>query len=105
MDINGTKYGYVQNLQSDICQIIDANGIVVVEYTYDAWGKDCAGLLWETLFESIIGHAQGGLKTAVHFNFTGSHRRQMQTGLCSKPIRVRFCGNQLMNHATPAVRL
>ena len=36
---NGTKYGYVQNLQGDICQIIDANGTVVVEYTYDAWGK------------------------------------------------------------------
>ena len=36
---NGTKYGYVQNLQGDICQIIDANGAVVVEYTYDAWGK------------------------------------------------------------------
>ena len=26
-------------LQGDICQIIDANGAVVVEYTYDAWGK------------------------------------------------------------------
>ena len=39
MDFNGTRYGYVQNLQGDICQIIDANGAVVVEYTYDAWGK------------------------------------------------------------------
>ena len=39
MDFNGTKYGYVQNLQGDIIQIVDANGAVVVEYTYDAWGK------------------------------------------------------------------
>ena len=39
VDFNGTKYGYVQNLQGDIIQIIDANGAVVVEYTYDAWGK------------------------------------------------------------------
>ena len=30
VDFNGTKYGYVQNLQGDICQIIDANGAVVV---------------------------------------------------------------------------
>ena len=36
---NSTKYGYVQNLQGDIIQIIDANGAVVVEYTYDAWGE------------------------------------------------------------------
>ena len=39
MDFNGTKYGHVQNLQGDIIQIIDANGAVVVEYTYDAGGK------------------------------------------------------------------
>ena len=39
VEFNETRYGYVQNLQGDICQIIDANGTVVVEYTYDAWGK------------------------------------------------------------------
>ena len=31
VDFNGTKYGYVQNLQSDIGQIIDSNGTVVVQ--------------------------------------------------------------------------
>ena len=39
VEFNGTKYGYVQNLQGDVCQIVDTNGNVVVEYTYDAWGK------------------------------------------------------------------
>ena len=39
VEFNETRYGYVQNLQGDIIQIIDANGAVVVEYTYDAWGK------------------------------------------------------------------
>ena len=39
VEFNGTKYAYVQDLQGDICQIIDTNGAVVVEYTYDAWGK------------------------------------------------------------------
>ena len=39
VEFNGTKYAYVQDLQGDVCQIIDENGHVVVEYTYDAWGK------------------------------------------------------------------
>ena len=39
VEFNGTKYAYVHDLQGDICQIVDANGNVVVEYTYDAWGK------------------------------------------------------------------
>ena len=34
VDFNGIKYGYVQNLQGDVCQIVDASGNVVVEYTY-----------------------------------------------------------------------
>ena len=29
----------IYNLEGYTCQIIDANGAVVVEYTYDAWGK------------------------------------------------------------------
>ena len=31
VEFNGTKYAYVQDLQGDICQIIDANGAVVVQ--------------------------------------------------------------------------
>lgn len=32
-------YYYVTNLQGDVVAIIDADGNVKVEYTYDAWGK------------------------------------------------------------------
>ena len=39
VDFNGTRYGYVHNLQDDIVAIIDDGGNQVVEYTYDAWGK------------------------------------------------------------------
>ena len=39
VEFNEVKYAYVHDLQGDICQIVDANGTVVVEYTYDAWGK------------------------------------------------------------------
>ena len=36
---NGTSYFYLLNLQGNIIGIYDSNGNVVVEYTYDSWGK------------------------------------------------------------------
>ncbi len=36
---NGTSYFYLTNIQGDIIGIYDSNGNVVVEYTYDTWGK------------------------------------------------------------------
>jgi RHS repeat-associated protein len=39
MNLNGAEYFYVRNLQNDIIALLDANGDVKVEYTYDSWGK------------------------------------------------------------------
>ncbi|MBO4479462.1 MAG: RHS repeat-associated core domain-containing protein [Clostridia bacterium] len=39
LEINGVPYYYVRNLQGDVTKIIDGSGNVVVEYTYDSWGK------------------------------------------------------------------
>ena len=36
---NGTNYYYIVNLQGDVMGIVNANGTLVVSYTYDAWGK------------------------------------------------------------------
>ena len=36
---NGTEYFYILNLQGDVSAILDNNGSLVVEYTYDAWGN------------------------------------------------------------------
>ncbi len=36
---NGVNYYYVKNAQGDIIRILDSTGAVVVEYTYDSWGK------------------------------------------------------------------
>ena len=33
------EYYYLRNAQGDIVKLIDANGVSVVEYTYDTWGK------------------------------------------------------------------
>ncbi len=40
---NGTAYAYVKNLQGDIVAVLDGNGTAVVQYKYDAWGRqiDC----------------------------------------------------------------
>lgn len=39
MNLNGSEYYYVRNLQNDIVGIIDSAGAQVVSYTYDTWGK------------------------------------------------------------------
>jgi RHS repeat-associated protein len=39
MNLNGTEYFYLRNLQNDIIGIVDDNGTVVVQYLYDSWGK------------------------------------------------------------------
>ena len=39
MSINDSMYYYVKNLQGDITKIVNESGNVLVEYTYDAWGK------------------------------------------------------------------
>ncbi len=39
VDFNGTAYYYIYNLQGDVIGLYNINGLVVVEYTYDSWGK------------------------------------------------------------------
>ena len=39
VEFNGTKYGYLYNLQGDVIGLIDSANTEVVRYTYDAWGK------------------------------------------------------------------
>ena len=36
---NGAVYYYLVNAQGDVVGLIDSTGAVVVQYTYDAWGK------------------------------------------------------------------
>ncbi len=39
MNLNGTEYYYLYNGQRDVIGLYNSNGNVVVEYSYDAWGK------------------------------------------------------------------
>ena len=48
---NGTTYLYLTNIQGDVIAILDTDGNIVVQYTYDAWGNilTTTGTLAETL--------------------------------------------------------
>ena len=50
---DNTTYYYVVNIQGDIMAILNTSGTAVVEYTYDAWGKQYStnGTLADTLGE------------------------------------------------------
>ena len=39
MQVNGTTYYYVTNLQGDVMGMVDTNGNTVASYTYDPYGK------------------------------------------------------------------
>ncbi|MFP4287143.1 MAG: RHS repeat-associated core domain-containing protein [Candidatus Izemoplasmataceae bacterium] len=39
MNYNGDEYFYITNLQGDIIELVDINGVSVAKYTYDAWGN------------------------------------------------------------------
>ena len=39
MQVNGTTYYYVTNLQGDVMGLVDTNGNTVASYTYDPYGK------------------------------------------------------------------
>ena len=48
---NGTQYWYVKNLQGDVVEIRDNNGVLKAKYEYDAWGN-C------TIVENVGGIAE-----------------------------------------------
>lgn len=50
-EYGGAKYAYVHNLQGDITGLIDPTGQLVVQYSYDAWGRPIGktGSLADTL--------------------------------------------------------
>jgi len=51
VNFNGTNYYYLVNLQGDVMGIVDSTGNIVVNYTYDAWGKPLSttGMMASTL--------------------------------------------------------
>ena len=78
VEFNGTKYGYIHDLQGDIVGIIDSAGTEVVKYTYDAWGKKLA----------VSGALAGSLGVINPFRYRG-YVYDVETGLYY--LRSRYC--------------
>jgi len=70
VEYNGTKYTYIHNLQGDVLGLLDAGGIEVVRYAYDAWGKVL----------STTGSMAGTLGTVQPFSYRG-YVYDKETGL------------------------
>ena len=70
VNFNGTKYGYIVNLQGDVLGLIDSTGAEVVKYTYDAWGKVL----------STTGSLASTLGTVQPFRYRG-YVYDLETGL------------------------
>ena len=83
VEFNGTKYGYIHDLQGDIVGIIDSTGTEVVKYTYDAWGKKL----------TVTGTLAGSLGVINPFRYRG-YVYDEETGLYylrSRYYRPEWC--------------
>lgn len=67
---NGAEYAYVKNLQGDVIGLVDEDGALVVEYTYDAWGRPV----------SVTGSMADTLGQANPYRYRG-YRWDSETGL------------------------
>ena len=91
VDFNGTKYGYVQNLQGDVVALVDSTGSVVVYYKYDAWGRPI----------SKTGSMASTLGTVQPFRYRG-YVYDEETGLyylrsrCYNPTSCRFVNGDIL---------
>ena len=70
MNLNGTEYYYVRNVQGDITGLIDGAKNPVVSYTYDTWGK----------LISTTGRLAGTLGAKNLYRYRG-YRYNSETGL------------------------
>ena len=67
MSINDTMYYYIKILQGDITKIVNEEGQIVVEYTYDAWGN----ILKE---KSNVNPSYATVKEFIPFRYRGERR-------------------------------
>ena len=52
VNFNGSVYSYVRNLQGDIVGMLDNSGSLVVEYKYNAWGR-------QTMMDGVMANTLG----------------------------------------------
>ena len=76
MHTNGTEFYYIRNVQGDITGLYDDTGKVVVEYSYDTWGKPESA----TDSDGITGDLADKVGTKNPYRYRG-YRYDAETGM------------------------
>ena len=87
MNLNGTEYYYLYNGQRDVIGLYDANGNVVVEYTYDAWGKP---LTTTGSLACTVGAKNPLRLDTIRLRLNGSSLRMMDSTRTMEYLRTTF---------------
>ena len=97
-----STYGYLYNLQGDVIAIVDSTGAKVVEYTYDAWGKQltCTGSKATTVgayqpfrYRGYIYDFESGLYYLRSRYYNPVWGRFINADSLVKGNLYRYCGN------------
>lgn len=121
VQINGTEYIYLKNLQGDVVSILDMNGQCVVNYTYDAWGKvtsitgsmaDTIGNLNPMRYRSYYYDNESGYyylqsryydsNTCRFINADESSVLELTKGQAVGHNLFAYCGNDPINNIDPS---
>ena len=87
MNLNGAEYYYLYNGQRDVIGLYDANGNVVVEYTYDAWGKP---LTTTGSLACTVGAKNPLRLDSIRLRLNGSSLRMMDSTRAIEYLRTTF---------------
>ena len=102
VEFNGTKYGYLYNLQGDVIGLIDSANTEVVKYTYDAWGKPLSvtGSLANTIgyynpfrYRGYVYDVETGLYYLRSRYYNPSWGRSLSTDYLLAKIGDKYAGN------------
>ena len=102
VEFNGTKYGYLYNLQGDVIGLIDSANTEVVRYTYDAWGKllSVTGSLANTIgyynpfrYRGYVYDVETGLYYLRSRYYNPSWGRSLSTDYLLAKIGDKYAGN------------
>ena len=96
---NGTSYFYILNLQGDVIGIYDSNGNVVVEYTYDSWGKliSITGSLADTIgIKNPLRYRGYYYDTETSFYYLQSRYYDPETGRFISRDSYLIAGNDII---------
>ena len=119
VNVNGTEYVYIKNLQGDVTGIADMSGNVVVQYRYDPWGQveSVTGRLADTLGQLNPMRYRGyylDSETGYYYLQSRYYEPEMRRFINADDILLAkltdnnlfsYCGNEPINQIDPTGHL